>query len=220
MAEKKEVVEHTLPEGRVINCALFEKEIYTNPKGEAGKPSYKIEIAFDPEDVQGEGTFEDILADFADEKWGEGAGQDFLDGKIRNPFLNGDKRAKKREADDKPGDAYKGKVYIRPHTLFNRDGRDGPGGIAVWNDGLETGEVGPIEPMNADQVYPGCYGKVAVTIGSYEDNQGDPSLMLYLVAFQKTRDGDKLTSPRDTSKLFEPVGRKKGEASKRRTRKG
>ena len=219
MADKKEVEIFTLPEGRVINCALFEKEIYTNPKGEAGKPSYKIEIAFDPKDVEGEGTFEDILADFADEKWGEGAGQDFLDGKIRNPFLNGDKRAAKREKDDKPGDAYKGKVYIRPHTLFNRDGRDGPGGIAVWNDGAD-GEVGPIEPMNADQVYPGCYGKVAVTIGSYEDNQGDPCLMLYLSAFQKTNDGDKLMTPRDTSKLFEPVGRKKGGASKRRTRKG
>ncbi|KKK79323.1 hypothetical protein LCGC14_2834670, partial [marine sediment metagenome] len=47
---KEEVVTYTLPEGRVINCALFEKEVYTNPQGEAGKPSYKIEIAFDPED--------------------------------------------------------------------------------------------------------------------------------------------------------------------------
>ncbi len=215
---KEEVVIHTLPEGRVINCALFEKDVFTNPQGEAGKPSYKIEIAFDPEDVEGEGTFEDQLIFFAVDKWGEGAEADFLDGKIRNPFLDGDKLAKKREAKDKPGDAYKDKLVIRAHTLFNRDGRDGPGGIAVWDDGA-GGEVGPIEPMNADQVYPGCYGKVAVTIGSYEDNQGDLCLMLYLSAFQKTRDGDRLLTPRDTSKLFEPVGRKKGQASKRRTRK-
>ncbi len=216
---KQEVEPFTLPEGRVINCALFEKDVYTNPKGEAGKPSYKIEIAFDLEDVQGEGTFEDKLIDFAVEKWGEGAEDDYLDRKIRSPFLEGDKLAKRREDNDKPGDAYKGKLVIRAHTLFNRDGRDGPGGIAVWDDGA-GGEVGPIEPMQADQVYPGCYGKIAVTIGSYDNSGGDPCLMLYLSAFQKTRDGDRLLTPRDTSKLFEPVGRQKGEASKRRTRKG
>ena len=132
---KQEVEIFTLPEGRVINCALFEKDVYVNPKGEAGKPSYKIEIAFDPDDVEGEDTFEDKLIDFAIEKWGDGAEEDFLDGKIRNPFLDGDKLAKRREANEKPGDAYKGKLVIRAHTLFNRDGRDGPGGIAVWNDG-------------------------------------------------------------------------------------
>ncbi len=216
---KQEVEIFTLPEGRVINCALFEKDIYVNLKGEAGKPSYKIEIAFDPADVEGEDTFEDKLIDAAVEKWGDGAEADFLDGKIRTPFLDGDKMAAKRERNEKPGDAYKGKLVIRPHTLFNRDGRDGPGGIAVWNDGAD-GEVGPIEPMQADQVYPGCYGKVAITINTYEDNDGESCLMLYLSAFQKTRDGDRLLTPRDTSKLFEPVGRKKGEASKRRTRKG
>ncbi len=220
MTQKKEVVVHTLPEGRVINCALFEKDTYVDAKGNVAKPSYKIEIAFDPADVEGEGTFEDKLIDAAVEKWGDGAEQDFLDGKIRSPFLDGDKLAAKREKNDKPGDAYVGTLVIRPHTLFNRDGRDGPGGIAVWDDGA-SGEVGPIEPVVGDaQVYPGMYGKVAVTIDSYEDRDGDPCLMLYLAAFQKTRDGDKLMTPRDTSKLFEPVGRKKGEASKRRTRKG
>ena len=213
---KQEIETFTLPEGRVINCALFEKDTYVDAKGNAAKPSYKIEVVFDPADVEGEGTFEDKLIDAAVEKWGDGAERDFLDGKIRSPFLDGDKLAAKREKNDKPGDAYKDKLAIRPHTLFNRDGRDGPGGIAVWDEALEA-----IEPLNGDaQVYPGMYGNVAVTIDSYEDRDGDPCLMLYLVAFQKTRDGEKLMTPRDTSKLFEPVGRKKGETTRKRSRKG
>ena len=220
MTDKQEVQVHTLPEGRVINCALFEKDVYTDKQGNAGKPSYKIEVAFEPEDVEGEGTFEDQLIEAAIEKWGTDAEGDFLTGKIRSPFLDGDKLAAKREKNGKPGNAYVGKLVIRPHTLFNRDGRDGPGGIAVWDEG-DSGEIASIEPMQGDaQVYPGMYGKVAVTIGSYEDRDGEPCLMLYLAAFQKTKDGEKLMSPRDTSKLFAPVGRKKGEASKRRTRKG
>ena len=83
---KQEVEIFTLPEGRVINCALFEKDVYTNPKGEAGKPSYKIEIAYDPADVEGENTFEDQLIFYAIDKWGDGAEQTSSTAKSATPF--------------------------------------------------------------------------------------------------------------------------------------
>ncbi len=143
-----EVKTFLLPEGRVINASLFEKDTYTDAQGNAGKPSYKIEVAFEPDDVEGEGTIEDALIDHACEKWGDGAEKDYLDGKMRSPLLDGDKLAEKREARGKPGDAYKGKLVIRAHTLFNKDGEDAPGGIQVWND---DNPVGPIIAAQREQ---------------------------------------------------------------------
>lgn len=218
----KDVQTFLLPEGRVINASLFEKDTYTDAQGNAGKPSYKIEVAFDPIDVEGEGTIEDALIEVACEKWGDGAEEDYLEGRMRTPLLDGDKLAARREAKEKPGDAYKGKLVVRAHTLFNKDGEDAPGGIQVWND---DDPVGPIIAAQREQVYAGCYGIVAVTIGTYTTKDpvsGDevPALMFYLSAFQKTKDGERLMTPKDTSTLFTPSGRTKGVGSKRRSRKG
>lgn len=211
------------PEGRVINCSLFEKDTYTDARGNAGTPAYKVEIAFNPDDVLGEGTdgmtLEDRLYDAAEEKWGEGSGELFLAGKIRSPLLIGDKLAERREKRGKPGDAYKGKIVIRAHTFFNKHGENAPGGIAVWDQAVEV-----IDVVKREEVYPGCFGIVGLTIAFYVDTDDEDEekncLMFYLSSFQKTNDGDRLMTPTDTSTLFEARGRPKGEASKKRGRKG
>lgn len=210
--EKAKVI--LLPEGRVINHSLFQKDAYD----EKSVPSYKIEVAFDPAAVQGDGLFDEMLAEAAVAAWGEPAWNDFFDGKIRSPLLDGDRLAAKREKKGKPGDAYKGKLVLRAHTIFNKDGHDAPGGIAVYDENVELVTV-----ANMNVIYQGCYGQAAVTIGTYEDRDDRPAIMCYLSAFQKTRDGERLVTPRDHSTLFKPVGRQaaaNGEAPARRKRAG
>lgn len=217
--EDKRVV---LPEGRVINCSLFEKDAYTDPKsGKSSKPQYKIETVYGPAEVTGEGTCEDAMLDAAAAEWGQKVVDDWADEKIDIifPFINGDKQAAKREAEGKSGDAYKGKMILRAHTTFNNMGVDGPGGAAVY--GPDTAKV---EAVNQDIVYPGCYGILAVTFGAYKNNDGDFAITAYLVAFQKTKDGERLVTPQDHSTLFKPVGRTAtagaAEGGGRRARRG
>lgn len=215
MADKKKNADPiTLPEGRLINQNLYQMSAYTDPKTNvAGKPSYSIEMAFDKADILGEGKFEDALANAAADEWGDDAFQDFLDGKIGSPLIDGDKLAAKREAKGKAGDAYKGKIVIRAKTTF-----DGVGpGVDTYDE-----DANLIEVVNRGKIYGGCYGRVAVTIGTYEDSRGNNAINLYLKAFQKTRDGDKLMASADTSSLFKPVGRTEtaGAPAARRSRKG
>ncbi|MEE9598187.1 MAG: ssDNA-binding protein [Acidiferrobacterales bacterium] len=215
MSDKRETELLMLPEGRVINASLFEKDQFD----EAAKPRYNIELAFDPDDVEGAGTIEDKLLEYAVDKWGDGAEDDYFNDKIRSPLLDGDKMAARREKKGKPGDAYKGKLVIRAHTFFNLDGNDAPGGIQVWDENTKA-----ITIMSQAKIYSGMYGVAGVTIGDYmgKDQDGDevPSLMFYLGGFKKTGDGERLVTTKDTSTLFKAVGRKKGDTAKRKTRKG
>lgn len=198
---KKETITILLPEGRLINASLFEKDAYTDPKTQQeGKPGYKIELRFDPAQVTGQGTVEDDLINAACDEWGDPAEEQFLDGKIISPLLLGDKLAARREEKGKAGDAYRGGIVIRANTMFNLHGQDAPGGIQVYGP-----DVKPIGPANQQEVYPGCFGQAAVTIGCYTDNRGDKALKFYLSAFQKTRDGEPLVSARDHSTLFKPA---------------
>jgi hypothetical protein len=198
-----------LPEGRLINSSLFERDAFTSANGVEGKPTYKIELAFDPADVTGEGKIEDDLANFAADEWGDTFFDLFLEGKkVHSPLKDGDEMAEARAERGKDGDAYKGKIVIRANTSFNQFGQDGPGGVAVFD-----GEAKPIGVANQTAVYPGCFGIAAVTIAAYVDNVGKKALKFYLSAFQKTRDGEKLVQGRDHSTLFKPVGKPSGEAS-------
>ena len=210
------------PEGRLINNSLFERDIFKDAKGNEGKPKYNIELAFDPDQVTGEGddsqplTLEDHLYNYAEEKWGEGAGQDFLDGKIRSPLLDGDKLATKREKRGKVGDAYKGMIVIRAHTLYNKHGEEAPGGIQVWDE-----DIVQMEDLDAkEKCFNGSRGAARLSISDYEDRDGGDCLMFYLSSYQYRGEGERLMSPQDTSDMFEKVGREKGEPSKRRSRKG
>lgn len=210
MAEaKKEKQVFMLPEGRLINHALFERDAYQkDEKGEPGKPMYKIELVFDPKDVQGEGTIEDKLADAFEAEYpgkdthGETHVNNWLDGKrgYWTPLLDGNDLAQKRADNGKEGDAYKGKIAIRATTGFNKDGQAGPGGVNVYAP--DCSEIGA---TRQSEVYPGCYGIAAVTIAA-TDVFGDKGVKFYLVAFQKTRDGERLAKGADRSSLFKPVG--------------
>ncbi len=209
MADKKEVETILTPEGRLINENLFEKDKFD----EKATPSYKIEMAFDPKDFA---DIEAALGRAAADKWGAGAEDDYFDGKIIDPIIDGDKMARRRAENDKPGDAYEGKVVIRAHTIFNKHGQDAPGGVAVF--GPDVGEIGV---ANRQDIYQGCYGQAALTIGNYiEAKTQARALMFYLSAFQKTRDGDRLVSQRDYTKVFKPVGRAEGEGTSRRKSRG
>lgn len=215
--KKKETQIFLLPEGRLINHALFEKDVYVNPRGKEGKPLYKVEIALEPDSVTGQDTFEDALINAACDEWGDTAEDLFLDGTIKTCFKSGDKMAAAREAGGKGGDAYKGKLVLRANTQYNKHGQDAPGGIAVF-----APDKSDISIANAQEIYPGCYVQIAVSINPYIDDDGDKRLSCYLCAVQKTRDGEKLITQRDLSTLFKPVGRTAGAAAEggRRSRKG
>ena len=205
--EKKTSDEFALPEGRVINQSLFKKDQFN----EKAVPSYRIELAF-PAGETLDPVF-DKLMEVAVAKWGEGADKDE---NLIIPIKNGDKLAKRREDKGKTGEAYAGHEVIRASTIYNRHGEDGPGGVQVFDENVET-----IEPVNAgEQIYNGVYGRAGVVIGTYEDQEGNHGLKFYLTAFQKTRDGDRLATASDHSRVFEKVGRTEGAPSQRRSRAG
>lgn len=204
----------TLPEGRVINHSLFKLDQF-DPKS---KPAYRVELAF-PKD----NTLEDFMAEllaYADGVWG--APKDDKDprgilnidgGDLISGILDGDVLAERRAEKGKTGDAYKGMYVIRAKTSFNKHGVEGEGGAVVYGPDVEL-----IEPVQANLVYPGCYGVAAVTLKDYlsEDKRAGknyPAITIYLTAFQKTRDGEKLVSQSDHSKLFKPVGRQAAAAN-------
>ena len=189
--KKTSVQQRLLPVGRVINHSLFRKEQFN----EKATPSYKIELAFDKGELD---DFHNQCLDYANETWGAGS-----EDAVIIPIKDGDEMAAKRKKDGKPGDAYAGKDVIRANTIYNKDGDDGDGGIQVLNV-----DVSPIGPANASEIYLGCLGIAAVTFGNYQDQAtGNNAITLYLAAFQKTADGDRLVTAKDYSGLFKPVGR-------------
>lgn len=203
---KEKAVVFYLPEMRVINASLFERDAFTPEKGQPGAPKYKIELAGDKADLRGEGTIEDKLADALAADFGEQTAQDFLDGvrSIISPFLSGDTLAANRAEKGKEGDAYKGKVVVRADTAFNKDGNKDAGGIYVVD--ADNNEIGF---ANKGEIYSGCYGVAAVTISTYKDypRTGDRGVKFYLSGFQKTRDGEKLVQSEGKTNLFKPLNR-------------
>jgi hypothetical protein len=218
---KKEAAKvYMLPEGRLINSSLFERDAYQGATGAPGKPMYKIELRFDPAQVTGpgeidpatgqpKGTIEDNLADELAKRFGDAAADAWLNDAARtglyiNPLLIGDRLAANREAKGKAGDAYKGGIVIRASSGFNKDGVEGPGGLSVYGP-----DTSPITALEQTLIYPGCFGIAAVTISAYgptDGSRGDKGVKFYLKAFQKTKDGPKLVTGADHSSLFKPVG--------------
>lgn len=199
----------TLCECRVINQSLFTKDRFND----RSTPSYKLEVAI-PDSHEFLAELEDRMCDFADRKWGDGAGDDE---DLVLPFIDGGKLKKKREKRGKDGSAYEGMTVLRMNTIYNKDGVDGPGGIQVFDADAEE-----ISPSRQGEIYPGCYGIPAVTLSGYEDDDGNNALKLYLVAFQKTADGEKLVRAADRSTMFRPVAREGGgeKRENRRRRRG
>lgn len=203
--EQKTLERWALPEARVINNSLFKKDKY-NDKATA---SYKIEVAIRKDDPACKALF-DKLFDIAAEAFPKLSDKDLEQkingGKVKG-VLDGDVQAKKREAKDKQGDAYKGTWVIRAHTIYDATGNDGDGGVEVFDEKVER-----IMPVNGSQVYNGSYGVTAVAVKGWSDTDDDTGelvygLTFYLCGFQKTKDGDKLSSGGSSSSLFKPVGR-------------
>jgi len=187
----KPAQQRLLPVGRLINHSLFRKDQYN----EKATPSYKVELAFDKGELD---DFHNQCLDYANETWGAGAEDDVI-----IPIKDGDEMAAKRQKDGKSGDAYAGKDVLRANTIYNKAGDDDDGGIQVLNV-----DVSPIGPANSSEIYQGCLGIAAVTFGNYQDQAtGNNAITLYLSAFQKTADGERLVTPKDYSGLFKPVGR-------------
>ena len=208
---KTEKIEYVLPEGRLINHSLFVKDKY-NDKAPS---SYKVELAFAGKDTLDK--LYDLMIDAAKAEWGE-----IDEDELIIPIKDGDKMAAKREKNDKPGDAYVGMEVVRAKTLFNKHGENDAGGIQVIDEDLVD-----IEAVDKDKIYRGVYGRAKVSIDTYikeaddthdEDRQ---AITLYLMAFQRTKDGDRLGGTADHAGSFDKVGREEGEGtSNRRSRKG
>lgn len=205
--QDKGIPAFTMPEGRLINHALFVRDQFNDQS----KPQYKVELAFDDDDLE-------EIYNLMEEAVADEFGDQVVDEGFMEPFIDGDELKKRREAKGKPGDAYEGKTIFRAATIYNFNGIEGEGGVSVYGPDAE-----PIEAAAQGEIYRGCYGKAAVKLRVYADSRTQkPGAKFFLCAFQKTRDGEKLTtSAGDYSKLFKPVGREKGEGtSRRRSRKG
>ncbi len=224
MATEKKKYSITLPEGRLINHAFFERDVYVDQAtGKKGEPNYKGEVAIKPDLVWENSDLENLMAEAVRDKWGPGAEEDFMSsGKgFIDPRLDGNDLADARAKKDKPGDAYKGMTVIRANTKYNGQGVDGPGGIQVYDEAVTD-----IDFSRKGEIYEGCMGCMAVSIHTYEaDNPADKrnklkGLKFYLDAFQKTGEGERLITGVDKSKLFKPVGRQTAEQGGRRRRAG
>ena len=206
-----------LPEGRVINHNLIVRDQYE----EGAALKYTVELAFEEGELN---DLYDACCDFADEEFGAGTGDSEAEGGLYVPVLSGDKLAARREKKGKVGDAYKGMEVVRISTKFNKYGDEDAGGAAVYMPDAET----EITAANKSELYPGMYGVAAIVLKGYEktvqDADGDderiPAITLYLQAFQKTKDGDKLSSGSDKSQLFKPVGKASKKDGGRKRRKG
>ena len=207
MAEDKVTI--LTPVGRVINHSLWAKDTFVDARGHEAVPSYKVELAFEPEELN---DFEDAIVAAAVAEWGEGAEVDYDSGKIRSPIVEGDALADDRESRGKTGDAYRGKLVMRAKTIFNRDGEDGPGGVYVC--GPDEKELDFSEHRS---VYNGCYGRASVTLNAHPGIAGgQDGVSLYLGGFQLSgKEGERLRT-NDPSSLFSPL---MGEGSKGKGRR-
>ncbi len=210
MSDKKEQIKVTTPEGRVIHANVFKRDKFDD----AAEPFYNIEMAFSPSDLSGDDNdFENALFDFMCDNWEDGEAA-FNDGNFRDPRLDGDKLQKKREAKGKDGEAYAGKLILRAKTKFNKDGDDAEGGLAVHNPDTTL-----MSFDDSREIYGGMFGHIAVTFYGWEqdlpDGETRHAVSLYLVALQKTREGERLATQQDTASNFSAVAEKGGTRRRR-----
>lgn len=208
--QSKDPIRVSTPVGRLINQSFFEKDVYVDEKGREADPSYKFELVVDEDEALV--AFENEIVRAAVEEWGEGAEQEYEEGKIKSPISSGDTKADEREKKGKSGDAYRGKLVIRGHTLFNKHGENAAGGVYVCDEKAEE-----VDFANRKIVYRGCHGKANVTISTYNiDGRG---VTLYLNGFQviESLEGEHLQGT-DPASLFSPM-MGEGSENKGRTRR-
>lgn len=211
MADSNETVKIETPMGRLINNSFNVKDVYTNAKGQDGVPSYKAEMVFDPDDLE---EFEAAIVDVCVDEWGADAEDEYWDGDIRSPIREGNELADDREERGKSGDAYRDKLVIRAHSVFNKFGEDAPGGIYVC--GPDAEELDDTE--RGKLVRNGCFGKMNVTLSPYKVDR-QRGVTLYLNGFQYMEEGERLGGS-DPSSLFKPAVSKGSSKGKGRRKRG
>lgn len=208
--DKKEPVRLMTPVGRIINHSLFEKDVFVDERGREAVPSYKIEMVFDPAELE---EFENAIVAAAVDFFGAGAEDDYDQGRLHSPVLDGDALATARVVRGKSGEAYEGLLAIRAKTIFNRDGDDAPGGVYVCGSDAKE-----LDFAERGKVYNGCHGMASVTVNPYPGIAGgQPGVSLYLNGFQLVKDGERLRGS-DPSSLFSPMMGKGSEGKGRKSR--
>ena len=230
-----------LPEGRGINLHLFVRQVYKDPRtGQEGNPNYSVEMAY-PKPGEGETDILDPLEAYCmdvlrEQFGGEKVNQYLENGWVRIPIKDGDKKAARREANGKAGDAYKGMWIISSSTQFNWQGNADAGGIDVFDHDvnmvnangnvIEVDENGQriITERKSVAPYNGCMGIIAVKGKGYEGTSdgGDPyiGVVLYLEAFQMTGPGERLASAPNRAGLFQKRPNSGGATGGGRTARG
>lgn len=106
-----------------------------------------------------------------------------------NPFLT----ATPKQI-EKWGDAYEGKVFLRLKTKFKPQivSMDGKSRI-IDDDDTSTG------------FYPGCWARMAVTVGQTYDFKGKQGVSVYLSNLQKTKNDEPLMGGDNVEEQFESL---------------
>ena len=206
MAEVKRVI---TPVGRLVHSALFEKDSFKDEKGREAEPRYKVELAFEPDDVA---ELEEAVVAAAVAEWGTKAEADYDEGRIRSPLLDGNELTKAREEKGKKGDAYAGKVVVRASTTFNKNGENAPGGVYVCDENAVE-----IDFANRGKIYNGAYVVAIVSPSAYSIS-GERGVTLYLQGVQFVKDGERLRGE-GVAGLFKPMMSAGAESKGRRARK-
>jgi hypothetical protein len=189
----KEVERMSTPEGRLIYEHLWERDGEFDPE----KPKYRVTIGIP------KGECDEIIEavfNAACDEFGDDVQLDIDGGPIASPFKDGDVTSAKRIADGKDGGATAGMWLVTASTAFNAAGDKAAGGVQVYGP-----DVARIDAANRSEVYPGSYGIFGYTVSTYVQPKVK-GVNLYLVAYQKTRDGERLGGGGAAS-MFKPVGR-------------
>ena len=209
---------------RVLWHALFERDVYqANDKSAPGKPAYKLLMGLD---AAAREIIENKMADAMAAEFGDAAADAWFNGErgYNNPLKDGSRMADerefkaKKEGKERDYTPYRGLTIVSADTTFNRDGKQEAGGAKVYSPEVET--IGIVEG-NTAMVYNGCFGMAAVTVGTYDLKE--KGAKLYLTAFQKTADGERIKSgdgADQTSGLFQKVTPVAGGEALRRRRVG
>ncbi len=160
------------PTGRVSYPHLFVPQKQTDDAGNT-KEDYSVVLMLGKDDPE-LAKMKEVAKKVAAEKWPKGTPSN-----AKSPFRDGDE---KNENGDKP--EYAGTVYITFRCKVDR----------------KPQVVGPDKsPLNREDVYPGCYGRVSYSCFAYEikNNKGaviSRGVSFGLNNFQKVRDGERLDS--------------------------
>lgn len=165
--------------------------------GSMSDPKYQVTVLLDkdnPDDMDQMRNFEEVVFDLADESFGDKAEQLLSKGKLHNPLRDGDL--------DKDQEIFDNQFFVSAGTYpigFTRGTTvdySNPAAFTAYPGPaimyVEAGEkLKTSDPeFDFNQVYPGCYAHVSVTVKTYSHSSGGKGVTCYLKAVLKTKDGE------------------------------